>query len=381
MRWSKKDIIYHILVDRFSPVDSQKAKKPVFAGGNIKGIIEHLPYFEDLGITALWLSPIYEGVSYHGYHITDFMKVDPHFGSIKDVQELIKEAHKKNIKIILDFVPNHISSKHYIFQEAHYHENAGFRKWFYMNKDDYTSFFDFKELPKLNLDHEATKIYITESAKYWLSLGVDGLRLDHVIGPSIEFWKYFVTDIKKYYPECLLIGEAWANNFSWKALKTTNTKHKFLKWITKAKTTSYMKDYEGILDGCLDFRFNELLREYIFEHKHKNSFAKDLIKHYQVFSKNYYLPVFLDNHDMDRFYFDCSNKEDYKKAIDLLFAQNQPVIIYYGDESGMIQEKHIREVREHGDLEVRQAMNWDNMDAELVEYWKKKIKERLTKHS
>lgn len=374
MRWTKKEVIYQIFVDRFAPVDEKKAKKPIFAGGNLKGIISHLKHLENLGVTAIWLSPIYEGTAYHGYFITDFMKVDERFGTMDDFKELIKKCHEKNIKVMLDFVPNHVSSHHYFFQEAIHQENKGFKKWFYIKDDEhYKCFFDYKNMPKLNLDHEVARIYVTEAAKYWISLGVDGLRLDHAIGPSIDFWNYFVSDVKKMHPDCLLLGEVWADTLSWKQLQSTNAKNKILKWLTKANSTDFMKDYDGLLDGCIDFTFNRLLREYMFKHEHKETFAQELVKHYKQFSKEFLLPVFLDNHDMDRFYFDCKDKEQYKKAIDIMFAQEQPVIIYYGDESGMTQEKHFSDFKEHGDLQARQAMNWKTMDEELIEYFKKKI--------
>lgn len=378
MRWSKKEVIYQILVDRFSPVDAKKAKKPVFAGGTLKGITSKLNYFCELGVSAIWLSPITQGTTYHGYHTTDFMKVDPHFGSMEDFRELIKKFHEKKIKIILDFVPNHISAAHPFFVEANHKKNKQFRKWFYINSDDtYTSFFDYKELPKLNLDNEMTRMYITTVAKFWLSMGVDGLRLDHAVGPSLKFWKSFKENIKQQYPHSILLGEVWVNEMPWKDLQTTHAKNKLVKWAMKSKCDKYMVDYQEVFDGCLDFTFNKLLREYILEHEDKEVFAKKLHSHYLKFNKDFLLPTFIDNHDMDRFYFDCKGKTDYKKAIDMQFAQHQPTIIYYGDESGMSQEKSKDKHISHGDLEARQGMNWNNMDSELVEYYKNKISKKL----
>ena len=89
VEWFKDAIIYHILIDRFAGYKSGKWNKPVFLGGNIKGIIDKLPYIKELGINTLWISPFYKTSAYHGYHIMDFFQVDPHFGTIKDMKKLI----------------------------------------------------------------------------------------------------------------------------------------------------------------------------------------------------------------------------------------------------------------------------------------------------
>ncbi|MCA9477872.1 MAG: hypothetical protein KC535_01875 [Nanoarchaeota archaeon] len=382
MRWSKKEVIYQVFVDRFSPADSSKAKKPIYAGGTLKGITQHLNYFLDLGVSALWLTPIYQGVAYHGYHITDFMKIDPHFGTLEDLKELIKTFHQYDIKVMLDFVPNHISSGHPFFQEALHKKTKAFRQWFlFSGQEEYQTFFHFKELPKLNLDNPATKEYIIDAALYWLSLGIDGFRLDHAIGPSIQFWKSFRKEIKKHHPHCILIGEVWAEHLPLKDLRTTRTKHQLFRWLAKANNDTFVKDYQEVLDGCLDFTFNRLLREHILDKKDKEWFARRVVKHYSSFNKSFLLPVFLDNHDMDRFYYSCTHKEEYKQAVKLLFSQQQPVVIYYGDESGMSQEKSMHEFSEHGDLQARQPMNWENMDSELIDYFKELIEKKVKKKS
>ncbi len=123
--WMKQGAIYHIFIDRFAGFhDTKNWDSPVFLGGTIKGIIDKLPYLRDLGITTLWISPFYTTSAYHGYHITDFYQVDPHFGTQDDIKELIRESHDSNLHIIADFVPNHCSKEHPFFKEAQHDKNS-----------------------------------------------------------------------------------------------------------------------------------------------------------------------------------------------------------------------------------------------------------------
>ena len=161
--WFKNAIIYHILIDRFAGyTDQENWNKPVFIGGNLKGITEKLSYIEKLGINTIWLSPFYETNKYHGYHVTDFFKVEPRFGNIKDLKQLISQAHKRNIRIIADFIPNHCSNKHPYFIEALNNRKSKYRKWYIFKSwpDKYLCFLNFKNLPKLNLRNKETKLHI-----------------------------------------------------------------------------------------------------------------------------------------------------------------------------------------------------------------------------
>ena len=198
--WFKNSIIYHILIDRFAGFKSKKNwDHPKFLGGNIRGIIDNLEYLKNLGINVIWISPFYKTTEYHGYHITDYYEVDSHFGDIEDIKELIETAHNIQLRIITDFVPNHCSKHHPFFIDAQKNENSEYRNWFYFNKwpNDYLCFLSIKEIPKLNLNNKKTSDYIINAAKYWLNLGFDGFRLDHVIGPSLRFWNNFNIEIKK----------------------------------------------------------------------------------------------------------------------------------------------------------------------------------------
>lgn len=377
--WFKDTVIYHILIDRFAGFKStENWERPEFLGGNIKGIIEKLSYLESLGINTIWISPFYKTSEYHGYHVTDFFEVDPHFGTTNDIKELIEKVHKKDMRIIADFVPNHCSKNHPYFLEAQRKKDSEYRNWFYFDKwpERYRCFLSIKEIPKINLENEDARAYIINAAKHWLSLGFDGYRLDHCIGPSHNFWQEFTKEIKKMFPSVVLIGEAWMKGIRFSELKTINIRNKIIKWLFGASSDKLLAEYIGELDGVLDFRFQELIKSYIATgNLRKDDFYNELKSHYEKYPERYYLPTFLDNHDMNRFLFDCKNdKEKLKQAAKIQFSISQPQIIYYGTEIGMSQEKSIWSFTSHGDLQARRPMNWENIDSDLKKFYRTLIK-------
>ena len=267
--WFKNAIIYHILIDRFAGFDStDNWEKPIFLGGNIRGIIKKLPYLNNLGITALWISPFYKTSAYHGYHITDFYHVDSHFGTLEDIKDIINAVHEHDMHIIADFVPNHCSRKHPFFKDAQTEKSSPYYDWFYFTKwpNEYLSFLNVKEIPKINLNNLQAREHIINAAKFWLNLGFDGFRLDHIIGPSHSFWKQFRKEIKDKYPNTVLIGEAWMMGIKRSELRTINIKNKFLKWLFGIDSDNLLKEYIGELDGVLDFKAQELIKNYVANH-------------------------------------------------------------------------------------------------------------------
>jgi len=382
--WFTDAIVYHILIDRFAGFPSKNNwEKPLFLGGTLKGIISKLPYLQNLGVTTLWISPFYKTSAYHGYHITDFFQVDPHFGTLSDLKELINTCHEQDLHIIADFVPNHCSKEHPFFKEAQHDKDSPYSNWFYFTHwpDDYLSFLSIREIPKLNLDNPPTREHITQAAKYWLSLGFDGYRLDHVIGPSHVFWKYFRQGIREDYPNAVLIGEAWMMGIRRHELQTLRVRRKFFKWLSGASSESLFHEYVGELDGVLDFRVQELIKKYVAESKlTKDALMKALHHHYEHFPEQYLLPTFLDNHDIDRFLFLCRNDVNkLKEAAAIQFSLPQPPIIYYGTEIGMTQTKSLWDFPFNGDLQARQPMDWTAQNDELLQFYKQLIQKKNKK--
>ena len=381
--WFKNAIVYHIMIDRFAGFEFGEWNKPRFLGGKIKGIIEKLGYLKELGINTIWLSPFYKTSAYHGYHVTDFMNIEPNFGGIEDLQDLIKKAGDNGIRIIADFVPNHCSKLHPFFLEAQKNKGSKYVKWFTFIKwpHDYLCFLDVKVLPKLNLDNHETRDHIVNAAKYWLSMGIDGFRLDHVMGPRHSFWKYFRKEIKTAFPQAVLIGEAWLEGIKYKHLKTLNIRNKYLRWIFGMSQEIAQKEYYGELDGVLDFGFRELVKIHIAgsrKHGENRNFESALERHFSAYPGDYFLPTFLDNHDMSRFLFECNNDiEKLKAAARIQFQLKQPVIIYYGTETGMTHHYAVAVNRPHSDLEARQPMNWQNPNTEIFNFYKKLIQNRV----
>ena len=219
--------------------------------GDFNGIAQKLPYLADLGINALWLTPMFEAPSYHGYDFTEFYQVEKDYGSQQEFKALIDAAKAKNISIILDLVINHISDQHDWFKrsaagEAPYKDYFIWRKdlptdgwgpawdasktdpkvvWHYHEgrKEYYYAAFGASQ-PDLNLTHPDVIAEMKKMAKYWLDLGVAGFRLDAVryaieTGPdgqadtaeTIEYWKDFTQYVKSVQPDAMLVGEAWAD--------------------------------------------------------------------------------------------------------------------------------------------------------------------------
>jgi glycosidase len=148
--WFKDAIVYHILVDRFAGYNQEiDWQEPVFMGGNLRGVADKIEYLADLGMNTILLSPINKTTAYHGYHITDFYSVDERYGTEDDLKRLISLVHEKNMRLILDFVPNHCSRKHPLFQEALLDKKSPTRNWFYFNPFNHTykCFLYYPDLP------------------------------------------------------------------------------------------------------------------------------------------------------------------------------------------------------------------------------------------
>lgn len=382
--WFKESVVYQILIDRFAGYDENEPwDKPVFTGGSLDGIVEKIDYLFDLGINTIWISPFYKTDRYHGYHVTDFFQVEPKFGTMESLKQLISEAHNRNIRVIADFVPNHCSDMHPFFTEAKGNRGSPYYNWFHFRRwpDRYVCFLQVKSLPKLNLWHSDTASHIIDAAKFWLEKGIDGFRLDHVVGPPFHFWKAFTKEIRSFRKEALLIGEAWISGIRYRDLRTLGLKHKFLKWIFDLKQEDIQKEYIGVLDGVLDFRLRDLLVDYIAwkENPQDNldQLVRSLQKHYSKFPAGYYLPNFIDNHDMSRFIFECGqDTEKLKLALKIQFSQPHPPVIYYGTETGLSHQQPVIINKPYSDLEARHPMPWKSLNWQLIDFCKELIADR-----
>lgn len=386
----KKAIFYNILIDRFSrgkerDKENWNCEGPQFCGGTLKGVAERLDYLKELGVDAMLLTPFNTGIEYHGYHTTDLFSMDPRFGTLDDLKNLLAEAHKRNMKVVMDWTINHVSWKHPYFVEALADKESEYRKWFhfYGNSDRYKTFLTVKELPKLNLGHPPAKEHVLKATKFWLGQGIDGLRLDHVIGISHEFWKEFRAAIKKEFPDALLIGEAVKGRISWRELPSLNIRYKYFAYflsLTRIQHNEIMVwQYAPYFDAMLDFRFRDIVIETIAKPKRPRlRLAKFLLRlHYALYPKGYPLIAVLDNADRNRLIFESKNDwVKWETGIRLQFAQENPASIFYGSEAGIMQDEPLDHGAKFGDIDVRRPMPWSGMNEKTLAFYKKLIRER-----
>lgn len=356
--WVRKAVIYHIFVDRFAPPPggrfAEHENPSAFFGGTLRGILSRLDYLTDLGVNALWLSPIFPSPSHHGYDATDFREVEPRLGTKADFRALVKAAHARGIRILLDFVPNHTSNEHPFFQSASSDPQSPYRDYYVFRQwpDQYDSFFGVKSLPQINNESPEARRYVIDSAIYWLrEFGVDGFRLDYAFGPSLDFWLDYYAAVKKENPESFHVGEI-------------------------VETPGLIRGYAGRLDGALDFHFLQMIRKtFAFGTLDVERFDDWLHRHEAYFSgSNFILPTFLDNHDMNRFLWVArGDTRRLKLAALVQFTLPATPIVYYGTEIGLSQ---VRDARQNGrgiPEESRLPMPWDDQDADLLAFYRRLI--------
>ncbi|MYC75636.1 alpha-amylase [Candidatus Poribacteria bacterium] len=349
-QWVREAVIYHIFLDRFYPGDGVPWKKPTnlsgFFGGTLRGAIQKLDYIQSLGCNVIWLSPVFASPSHHGYDATDYYTVEPRFGTNAELVELIEKAHRRGIRIILDFVANHWSNHHPTFQAAQQDPESEYRAWYTWQRwpDEYTSFFTVKGMPQLNLKHKPASDYLLRCAEHWLQKGVDGYRLDYAPGPPRTFWADFRQACKAVKPDAFLFGEVVSHS-------------------------EVIASYIPHFDGCLDFLLADALRRtFILETSTLLEFEAFLAAHETYFPDNFSLPAFLDNHDMTRIlYLAKGDKAKVRLAALVLFTLSAPPVIYNGTEVGVSQRNPLGRLEE-----ARLPMPWeDEVDEDLLDYFRR----------
>jgi len=241
--WVKHAIFYQIFPDRFAK--SKQPRKQLlhnprweewdatptlqgYKGGDLWGILEKLDYIQDLGINAIYFTPIFQSASNHRYHTHDYYQVDPILGGNEAFKELLDSAHQRNIKVVLDGVFNHSSRGFFFFNDVL--ENGPHSPWVNWFKIEdwplapytgdspanYEGWAGIRSLPVFNHDNPDVRKYIMEIAEYWLKFGIDGWRLDvpcEVKTPG--FWQEFRQRVKAINPEAYIVGEVWGDSREW----------------------------------------------------------------------------------------------------------------------------------------------------------------------
>lgn len=237
--WVKDAVFYQIFPDRFARSD--RVPKPNnlepwdspptpygFKGGDLRGVLERLDYLQDLGVNAIYFNPIFQSTANHRYHTHDYYRVDPILGGNEAFRELLDEAHRRGIRIVLDGVFNHASRG--FFQFNHILENgpaSPYLDWFIVRgfplhayaarrKPNYEAWWGLRALPKLNTDNPQVREFIMSVAEHWLREGIDGWRLDVPLEIKTPgFWEEFRRRVKAVNPEAYIVAEIWEDAAPW----------------------------------------------------------------------------------------------------------------------------------------------------------------------
>lgn len=378
--WIKNTVWYQIFPERFANGDISNDPKNVkewdsnyspsrndFFGGDLKGVIDHLNYLEELGITGLYFCPIFSSPSNHKYDTTDYFKVDEHFGNDAVLRELIEEAHKRGMKVMLDAVFNHIGTNSVQWQDVVKHGmQSQYFDWFHIydaqrisgNESEalfkpqkpvaYDTFAYARYMPKLNTENEDVQKYLLKIARYWIKkFDIDGWRLDVANEIDHHFWKEFASVCRSEKEDFYILGEVWNSAQPW------------------------LNGDE--FSGSMNYPYTDIVKETVknnqYTVKQMVAALNGQLAQYKEPINNMMLNV-LDSHDTSRLLhqFD-ENKTVAKFVIAFTFLQRAMPCIYYGDEIGMTGGD---------DPDNRRAMNWDKsqQDMEMFYFYQEIIKIR-----
>ncbi len=352
----QSDLIYLLMPDRFANGDPNndvfedmhqkeidRTKMFFRHGGDLKGVLDHLDYLEELGVTALWLNPVQENdqpfESYHGYAITDHYAIDRRFGDNELYLKLSDECEKRGIKLIMDIIPNHVGDKHWFIQdlpsEDWIHQFDEYVKTTYRAPalmDRYASEYDKSRMsdgwfdghmPDLNQQHPRLKKYLIQNHIWWIEYaGLDAYRIDTYAYPDQEFMSEWGRAIKKEYPDFFMFAETWVHGAPIQAFFSKE---------------GLLSDLSGSqIPGVTDFQLYYAINEAFTQEQGWTSGAariyftlvKDIM--YENPQNNV---IFLDNHDLSRFLSVVDeDPRRLKSGIAFLLTTRGIPMLYYGTE-------------------------------------------------
>ncbi|RRN72561.1 alpha-amlyase [Peribacillus simplex] len=320
----KDEIVYSLLVDRFfdgniqNNGDTNVNDPSAFNGGDFEGITKKLNYLKDMGFTAIILSPIFanDENGYHGDWVTDFYKTDKHYGTIKEFKKLVNEAHKREMKVIIDFQANNVGP------ESSWLTDPEKQDWFHEekkiskdgNQDNLeTGWVD--GLPDLNQDNDETRKYLLDAAKWWITeTDIDGYRLNKVQYVAKDFWKEFVDAVKSEKSNFYTIGDVQGD----------------ADLISSYKQTG--------IDAFMAYPQNaELRKAFAAPDKEFKPVFNAFAKSEDEFGGNAPQALFMDTQGMPRFTKDAADHNEnpgsrWKMALSYLYTVPGVPIVFYGSE-------------------------------------------------
>ncbi len=376
--FTSKDVVYLIMPDRFANGDesndsqknlTDKANRNIpdsRHGGDLRGIINHLDYLQNLGATAVWLTPVNEDNekqhSYHGYAQTDLYKIDGRYGTNEDYRELSRELNKRGMLLIQDYVTNHWGLSHWLIQDLPAQDwihqfpdggEKGFKRSNYRTtsqfdvnvadvdkKEALNGWFDLT-MPDMNQSNPLVLKYLIQNAIWWIEYAeLGGMRVDTYPYNDKDGMAKWVKAITDEYPNFNVVGEAWMHSPA------------HIAYWQKDSKIAEIDNYNSYLPSVMDFPlFSELSRAFTED----ESWDKGMIRLYNNFTNDFLYPdinnlfVFMENHDTDRYNEVMNgNVDEYKLALTLISTIRGIPQVYYGSEIGMRGDKS------KGDAAIRQ---------------------------
>lgn len=369
MGFTNADVLYQLMPDRFANGNPKNdafknmrdavvdRKQPSMRhGGDLEGIRQHLDYFNELGVTALWLTPVLENdrpadegkySSYHGYATSDFYNVDPRLGSNEDYRQLVDECHKHGLKMVMDMIFNHCADTHPWnldapskdwFNYPHYGLQTSYKLTPVL--DPYASKIDMKEtvdgwfvscMPDLNQRNPHVIKYLIQNSMWWIeTIGIDGIRMDTYPYADREAMAHWMKVLNEEYPNFNTVGETWVAEPAYTAA-----------WQKDSK----LSDVNSNLKTVMDFSFYEKINSAKTEetdgfNQGYNRVYNSLVYDY-LYTDPSHVMAFIENHDTNRFLENGKDTTGLKQAYALLLTINRIPQLYYGSEVLMNGVKNI----------------------------------------
>ena len=372
--FTNADVLYMLMPDRFADGDpnnndikglytykTDRSQPSLRHGGDLEGIRQHLDYFKELGVTALWFTPVLENNSpdgngsstYHGYATTDYYRVDPRFGTNEEYKRLCDEAHSKGLKVVMDMIFNHCGFEHPWVADMPSSDWLNTPEWLDARKDKtkpevndkylqtsykltpivdpYASKVDFKEtvegwfvptMPDLNQKNPHVMTYLIQNSEWWIeTVGIDGIRMDTYPYADAEGMAMWMNTLGEEYPNFNVVGETWVTEPAYTAA-----------WQKDSK----ISNSNSYLGTVMDFSFYDKINQ--AKREDTDGFTTGMNRIYNNFVYDYLYPnpssvmAFIENHDTDRFLGNGKDSTALKQALAILLTVNRIPQLYYGTE-------------------------------------------------
>ena len=364
--FDNSDVLYMLMPDRFAsgrnitkpmkglnPYVVDRSKPSLRHGGDLEGVRQHLDYFNQLGVNALWFTPVLENNSpdmnsqstYHGYATTNYYRVDPRFGTNEDYARLVAEAHAKGLKVVMDMIFNHCGYDHPWVKDMPSKDWFNTPEWmkkgdsYYLQTsykltpvlDPYASKVDKREtvdgwfvrsMPDLNQKNPHVMTYLIQNSEWWIeTIGIDGIRMDTYPYADRKAMSQWMKILNEEYPNFNTVGETWVTEPAYTAAWQKDSK--------LSKVNSYLKT-------VMDFSFYDKIN--LAKHEETDAWWKGLNRIYNSLCYDYLyenpssVMAFIENHDTDRFLENGKDTLALKQALALLLTINRIPQLYYGTE-------------------------------------------------